>query len=705
MKLLQGLARWILRKTYPYDVSRKAFFSLSDMVSGTPQLRNPYEQVGHVYACVNAIARNFKRAPLRFLEGDRDGENVPIGGESPVVQLFRRPNPITTKAKLLERHAKLRYLRGGCGWILLGSNGEPVESDIEVPTEIWVYPASRFTPIQTPDEMSIAGWKFRRPKKGDITLKFHQVMMSRFEDPDEPLKVLAPLVPAMIAASQHFEMDKWNEAMFRNDATPSLGISFEGGCTPEQKEEAEEEWNDKHGGSWKKFKTVFLQHGAKIQKLGDNHRDMQFLEGKEEARKLIQTVFGVNDVELGLSENVNRATSLTFKEMLWQAVIIPEQGELEDELNPFVERWTTGKKAFARFDNTGIEALKQGYGEKLDQAGKMQGLGCTIPEINEKLELGWKTDELPEELANLRLVNTGLQNMESLVGLPDDEDDEPSEPESEEPEESKPPAPKKSAESDRKRDLAYWDKIIKENLDPFEKRFISKLNRLWRELRAETLKNLKKKAKVPAKALDDIPTLAGYIEVRDDWDDIIFNQKAAELRLTKLLAPIFEDLLKKSIEALEDELGGLDVVNQNTPELVSFVELKKIKVKRVVKTVRKHLRKQIKLSLKKGESIQELSTRIRKTFKFASTRSLAIARTETGATWNGTRYVGMAEEGIKKHRWIAARDEETRKTHAKSSGHVREIGKTFPNGLIHPHEEGAPAGEVVNCRCLCTPVK
>ena len=695
----RSLRRQISSRSYP---SRSDFWdAMIDMVGirgGVPVLRNPYVQNPWVYACVNAIARNFKRVPLRLMTGDPEGENKPMPDDHEIVTLFKKPNAITSRARLLERHSKQRFLRGGSGWILLNSNRQPVESDTEIPVEIWNYPINRFEPVKNDDGMTIAGWKFKRRNKADIPLKFHQVVMFRFEDPDEPLQTIAPLSAAMIAIGQHFEMDKWNEAIFQNDGTPPFVVSLDGSYSPKQKREMREDWNDQHAGSWKKGKPAFLSHNAKINKVADSHRDMQFLEGRQDARKQTQVVFGVNDVELGLPQDVNRATALAFKKLLFEAVIIPEQTELTDELSPHVRRWTTDRKLYVWFDNSKVEALKQGYTEQIDQAEKLQARGFSLRQIMERLDLGMSIDDMPEEIADLHLVNTGLQNMDGLVALP--EEDEPAPP----PVPPPAPPPAKDAPDLETRDAGYWDKTIKENFNPIEKRFVAHLNRVWRDLRAETLKNLAKIAKVPVAAgsKDDLPLSARMGP--PDIELILFDLKIAEEAVRKRLASDYAKAFEMALDSLEADLGKLTSVSQNTAELVAFVEWKKLKVKRVAKTVHRRLRAQIKKSIQQKQTVQQLAARIRRTFSIASASSLRIARTETAGTWNGVRHIGMIEEGVKKHRWITARDEHVRKSHAKNGGVVREIGKEFPNGLIHAHDPDAPAGEVINCRVLNTPV-
>jgi SPP1 gp7 family putative phage head morphogenesis protein len=245
--------------------------------------------------------------------------------------------------------------------------------------------------------------------------------------------------------------------------------------------------------------------------------------------------------------------------------------------------------------------------------------------------------------------------------------------------------------------------VVRTYFNPREKVFRAKVQRFFRDMRKQVLANLSKVKAAEAVSGNGSP--AGLLAPpRADPKKIVYEATSAFKRLLQLVGPVYDGVQKDAIESLAKDLGKLKVVNQDTPSLLALLRLKKMKIRRVSETVRKQLRAQIILSTKKGEGIEKLKERLKRVFKFANSRALTVARTEVSGTWSGTRFHGMKEEGTKKHRWIDSRDEVVRETHHKCSGEVREIGKPFPNGLIHPHDPDGEAGEVINCRCICVPV-
>ena len=82
---------------------------------------------------------------------------------------------------------------------------------------------------------------------------------------------------------------------------------------------------------------------------------------------------------------------------------------------------------------------------------------------------------------------------------------------------------------------------------------------------------------------------------------------------------------------------------------------------------------------------------------------MRIARTESAMLSNALRFRGMRDEGIEKQEWVSAGDDAVRETeeanHVEMDGEVVKMGKKFSNGLFYPTQPGAPAAQVVNCRC------
>lgn len=86
-------------------------------------------------------------------------------------------------------------------------------------------------------------------------------------------------------------------------------------------------------------------------------------------------------------------------------------------------------------------------------------------------------------------------------------------------------------------------------------------------------------------------------------------------------------------------------------------------------------------------------------------RAQVIAQTETHAALNAGQAAvierAQDELGLElEAEWIATNDSRTRPSHRRVNGERVPYGKKFSNGLTRPHMPGAPAAEVVRCRCV-----
>lgn len=118
-----------------------------------------------------------------------------------------------------------------------------------------------------------------------------------------------------------------------------------------------------------------------------------------------------------------------------------------------------------------------------------------------------------------------------------------------------------------------------------------------------------------------------------------------------------------------------------------------------------------------GASIPDVQDQIERLFTDAGVqqwknRARTVARTEVVGAYNGGLHDAFAmiadsDPGTRYvHRWLATEDARTRPDHVEADGQVQPWGQPFrlgPTGavlMMHPHAPGAPANQVVNCRCV-----
>lgn len=248
----------------------------------------------------------------------------------------------------------------------------------------------------------------------------------------------------------------------------------------------------------------------------------------------------------------------------------------------------------------------------------------------------------------------------------------------------------------------------------------------------EYLKVLNTQYKV---ALDDIKVKIGKIYERYGVDgklDMATMQKMAvkdqkELtRLNKLFSDIDEDLntlnrgrpqqlsghltsiyeanyndVALNVGSLTDE--AFKVVNREAVYQSSLSELGKIGLQANADAIKLNIKRSVTTSIVQGESIGNMAKRIATDLETNANNAVRIARTETTRIMNEARQSVLeqaADIGIKvQKKWLAAKDDRTRSSHASLDGQVRDLDKPYSNGLMFPGDKSGPASEVINCRC------
>jgi len=128
----------------------------------------------------------------------------------------------------------------------------------------------------------------------------------------------------------------------------------------------------------------------------------------------------------------------------------------------------------------------------------------------------------------------------------------------------------------------------------------------------------------------------------------------------------------------------------------------------ILKRMEKKIKPIIADAITAGQSYNDAAGRIaqaaRDVMNNAQRNARSIAKTEINKALTQGRVDAMEGLGVSKHMWISSKNpNEPRPDHEATDNEVREIGKTFSNGLTMPHEAGADPGDVINCGCITIP--
>jgi len=721
----------------------KQFFMPIRLRDAQGALNEPYRQHGWTYAVVRALALNISQVPFLIKTGTRqDSELVEEGDAgSEWVTLFDNPNPELSTAQLWEAVVTWLSLSGDCKVVKISKDDRPVRPD-EVPLELWPENGADFEPLVDKATKRVRGWVRRtRGKSQTEVYEAHEICHIKYFNPYSRYQGMAPWEASELATRQDFKASQYNEAFFDNDATPGLVLVSKEELSKNQRDEIRDAWEDRHRGRLKRRRTAVLEGGLDLRETGATHREMEFVTLRRFSLEELLAIYKVPDSEVSNYKNLNFATAQVVDRAFWTKTLIPIMNLIEDALWARLFREPGKSQFWGEFDEVSISALKENFGETLDNARKARDLGYTQNEVNQRFELGF--EEAPD-YADIPLVPAGYQDAREFTLGPDVV--EPQSPVGEEPAAPAPepsPAdetPVPAADEDegeteaegltpeqvhtvavwtRLREperVARWEAVLRANLQPNEPQFKRRFRRYLIKLRAEQLKRLEAsdlgaRFAASAEAIRELLERDNAIindeilrDLRDTISGVLFDENKWNQRLIRQHHPLYVKISSDAAGQVTQEIGGDFVFDAADPRLQRLIEGRERIFVQANNTIRKQLARTLETGVGQKESITELAKRVRDTFDFAAGRSLTIARTEVASMTNTVRHEVMEEQGIVRHEWITARDEAVRDSHREQDGDVVTVGDTFPNGLRYPNDPLGDASETINCRCVAVAV-
>lgn len=147
------------------------------------------------------------------------------------------------------------------------------------------------------------------------------------------------------------------------------------------------------------------------------------------------------------------------------------------------------------------------------------------------------------------------------------------------------------------------------------------------------------------------------------------------------------------------------------PELMPYYPPKKALKRGIdLEWGKKQIRAAVQSGILQGKSIGKIANDLQRRIPDMSRKSaLRAARTAMTGAQNGGRmdsYKAASDTGIKvRKRWVAIKDDRTRKSHRKLDGETVDWDKPFSNGLMYPGDPSGPGAEVYQCRCTLRTVE
>lgn len=498
---------------------------------------------------------------------------------------------------------------------------------------------------------------------------------------------------------------------FFNGARPDIIVTAEGLSKGDTKR-LEEQWNNKHQGFYKRFKTQFMNKKVEIHELKQDFKSMQMVDLRKFERDIIMQVYGVPPEIMGIIESSNRATIESADYIYSRWVLVPR---LELQRSVYQERLVP------EFDERIIldyESPVEEDKEHILDTIKSNPHAFTIDEIRDHVDFeekdnsGGKVHMVPFNLQERKLDGSDDNSDSGDSVLPPNDTDDDSGNDSEK---SKLPVQRTEDVPGR----------IKEVQDSTTKQ----INNVEQTTPAEQSPDVGKgryreddegvtSEGVGSDNIDNKPVHGAEIDpfIRKAFDEFDVEEVTDEVDprfIMALLAPVLLLTITEFGQSVINQ-AGLDMqFDDLNPRIDDFVNNESFeRIDRLVgSTTKEKLKVQLLAGIKNNESLSQMAERVKSVFKDGKdARSLTIARTELVRTSNFATVEGMKQAQIDQKMWLSARDTNVRDTHQVGlglDGQTIPVTANFvsPSGATGPHPGAlGSAAEDINCRCTVVPV-
>jgi len=224
-----------------------------------------------VYRAVRMVAEAAASVPLLLYDGAMEIESHPL------LDLLARPNPVSTRADLLEAWYGALLVSGNAYMEAVAVGGEL--------RELHALRADRMQVIPGPD-----GWPegYAYTANGesvrfiaDVVEGVRPILHLKFFHPANDHYGLSPLEAAATAIDIHNTASRWNKALLDNSARPSGALVYtarDGNLSPDQFERLKSELEAGFQGAAHAGRPMLLEGGLDWKSMSLTPKDMDFIE-------------------------------------------------------------------------------------------------------------------------------------------------------------------------------------------------------------------------------------------------------------------------------------------------------------------------------------------------------------------------------------------------------------------------------------------
>jgi HK97 family phage portal protein len=328
------------------------------------------------YACVNRRAQSVGQIPWVAKRKQRDGTMVDAP-ESPLQKLIDKPNPDFSWSEMTELLSQHIDLAGNSYWSVIRAGNS------NTPMELW--------PV-LPQGVKIQPGKTRlielyRYQYGGVSrdIQSDDMVHVKTVNPNDFLFGMPTIQAAGRAVDVDREASQWQLNSMHNRGISDYAIVIDPETTAEQMSRLRELHKEKQASSNNARAPFFTTRDIKT--LNQSAVELDFVDSRSKVWEEICSAMGVPPVMVGIMENATLANIETARKIFWADTITPLLRMVRSQLNSQLAA-QFGPEWYIDYDLSGVEALREDYSKKLDEAKKLFDMGVPFNTISELLKLG-----------------------------------------------------------------------------------------------------------------------------------------------------------------------------------------------------------------------------------------------------------------------------------------------------------------------------
>lgn len=280
----------------------------------------------NVRTVVDFLARNVAQLGLHGYRRVSDTDRERLAGH-PVSELIRRPNPFTTRYRLVYALMADRLIYDMALWVKFRSNEDPAR------VAVVRIPPWRVQPIEgswlDPAGFQVSGGN------GQITIPREACFYMHGYNPLDDRVGVSPMESLRRILAEEQAAGEYREAFWRNGARLEHVITRPQDApvmSPQAKDRFWARWNAQYAGTANAAKTALLEEGMNITPMSSSAKDAEYVASRKLNLEEIVRYYHLQPQLVGVTDDANYSNMESAHKQLYRDALPPHLVEIEEEL-------------------------------------------------------------------------------------------------------------------------------------------------------------------------------------------------------------------------------------------------------------------------------------------------------------------------------------------------------------------------------------